>query len=218
VSTNSPKTGDATNLTAYVSKDDGAVTVLGDTSATELDATNAPGLYSFDLTQAETNADKALFTGKSSTANVKLIPLLVYTLPASFTSHVAQTGDSYAIVNSGTHGNAALKTLVDDLPTNAELAAADDATLAAIAALNNLSSAQVETVLLTVLTTAVADSVPADGARPSIAQAAYITTQYLLDRAVSGTTMTVRKPDGNTALLTLTLNDATSPTSVTRAT
>lgn len=84
--TNAPKTGDAANLTAYVSKDDGSVTVLGDTSATELDATNAPGLYSFDLTQGETNADKLLFSGKSSTANVKLIPLLIYTRPAGFQS------------------------------------------------------------------------------------------------------------------------------------
>jgi len=83
---NVPKTGDAANLTCYVSKDDGAVTVLGDTSATELDATNAPGLYSFDLTQAETNADKLLFSGKSSTSGVKVVPLLVYTRPANFTS------------------------------------------------------------------------------------------------------------------------------------
>jgi hypothetical protein len=92
VSTNAPKTGDAANLTAYVSKDDGSVTVLGDTSATELDATNAPGLYAFDLTQAETNADKCLFSGKSSTSNVKMIPLLIYTRPASFSSFVTPTG------------------------------------------------------------------------------------------------------------------------------
>lgn len=83
---NTPKTGDAANLTCYVSKDDGAVTVLGDTTATELDATNAPGLYSFDLTQAETNADKLLFSGKSSTSGIRVIPLLLYTAPASFTS------------------------------------------------------------------------------------------------------------------------------------
>jgi hypothetical protein len=83
-STNLPKTGDAANLTAYVSKDDGAVTVLGDTSATELDSTNALGLYSFDLTQGETNANKLVFSGKSSTANIRLIPLLVYTRPANF--------------------------------------------------------------------------------------------------------------------------------------
>lgn len=81
---NVPKTGDAANLTAYVSIDDGSVTVLGDTSATELDATNAPGLYSFDLTQGETNGNKLLFSGKSSTANIRLVPLLVYTRPPNF--------------------------------------------------------------------------------------------------------------------------------------
>ena len=113
--TNLPKTGDAGNLTAYVSKDDGTVTVLGDTSATELDATNAQGMYAFDLTQAETNADKLVFTGKSSTSGVRVVPLLVYTVPVGFTSQVAQTGDSYAIVSSGTHGNAALKALIDTL-------------------------------------------------------------------------------------------------------
>jgi hypothetical protein len=82
-STNAPKTGDAANLTAYVSKDDGAVTVLADTSAAEKDATNAPGLYDFDVAQAETNADKLVFSGKSGTANVKLVPVTVYTRPAN---------------------------------------------------------------------------------------------------------------------------------------
>jgi hypothetical protein len=112
---NTPKTGDAANLTAYVSKDDGAVTVLADTSATEVDATNALGLYTFDLAQAETNADKLLFSGKSSTAGIRLVPMTVYTRPANFSSDVIQTGDAYAIVNSGTHGNAALKVLIDTI-------------------------------------------------------------------------------------------------------
>ena len=51
---------------------------------------------------------------------------------------------------------ATLQTSVDDLPTNAELAtalaSADDATLAAVAALNNLSSAQVQTAAAAALT------------------------------------------------------------------
>jgi len=34
--------------------------------------------------------------------------------------HTAQTGDSYAIVNSGTHGNSALKTLIDGIKTNTD--------------------------------------------------------------------------------------------------
>lgn len=81
--TNLPKTGDAANLTAYVKKDGGAVTALTDTSATEEDATNAPGLYTFDVAQAETNADRLLFSGKSSTSGVRVIPLTVYTRPVN---------------------------------------------------------------------------------------------------------------------------------------
>jgi hypothetical protein len=69
-----------------------------------------------------------------------------------------------------------------------------------------------------VLTTAVADSVPADGSRPTISQALYMVTQFLLERSVSGTEVTVYKPDGTTVLMVLTLSDATNPTSITRTT
>lgn len=86
VTTGLPKTGDAANITAYVSKDFGAVTALADTSATEISATNAPGWYLFDLTQAESNADHGLFTGKSTTANVVVVGMSIYTLPNRFTS------------------------------------------------------------------------------------------------------------------------------------
>jgi hypothetical protein len=41
----------------------------------------------------------------------------------SLTGHTPQTGDAYPIVSSVTHGNAALKTIVDDVPTNAEFQA-----------------------------------------------------------------------------------------------
>lgn len=83
-----PKTGDAANITAYVSKDHGAVTVLGDTGATEMDATNAKGYYLFDLTQGETNADTLTFSGKSSTASVVVVgsPATVFTRPPNFSS------------------------------------------------------------------------------------------------------------------------------------
>jgi len=85
VSTNLPKSGDAANITAYVMKDDGAVTALADTSATEVDATKAKGLYAFDGTQAETNADCLRISGKSSTANVVVIgyPPTIYTRPTT---------------------------------------------------------------------------------------------------------------------------------------
>lgn len=86
--TGAPKTGDSANITPYVSKDYGTVTVLGTVTATEMDATNAKGWYSFTLAQAETNGDALLFTGKSSTANVSVVGVLVYTLPANFSTLV----------------------------------------------------------------------------------------------------------------------------------
>lgn len=64
----------------------------------------------------------------------------------------------------------------------------------------------------------IADAAAADGAMPTIQQALYMILQFLTERAVSGTTMTVNKPDGSTALMTFTLNNAISPTAITRAT
>jgi len=102
-STGAPKTGDAANLTAYVSKDDGSVTVLGDTSATELDATNAKGLYSFDVTQSETNADKLIFSGKSSTANVTMVPVTIYTRTRVIRKNTAFSAFTFMMRDSTTH-------------------------------------------------------------------------------------------------------------------
>ena len=80
-----PKTGDAANLTAYVSKDSGSLTTLADTSASEVSSSNAAGYYRFDLAQAETNADKLEFTAKSSTADVVVVavPAVVDTVAAA---------------------------------------------------------------------------------------------------------------------------------------
>lgn len=79
------KTGDAANITAYVSKDYGTVTVLGDTSATEMDATNAKGYYLFDAAQGETNGDCLMVSAKSSTSNIAVIgaPAVIYTRPTT---------------------------------------------------------------------------------------------------------------------------------------
>lgn len=98
ITTGAAKTGDAANLTAYVSKDHGAVTVLTDTSATEMDATNAKGVYVFDLAQAETNADELTFSAKSTTANISIVARFVSTNPPSFTAFVTPTGATVAAV------------------------------------------------------------------------------------------------------------------------
>ena len=131
--TNLPKSGDSANITAYVNKDDAGINVLADTSATEIDATNAKGYYLFDLAQAETNGDKLHFSGKSSTANIVVVavPAVVYTVPANFstlginssghlsrvtlvdtlttyTGNTPQTGDSFARIGSAGAGLTAI--------------------------------------------------------------------------------------------------------------
>lgn len=67
------------------------------------------------------------------------------------------------------------------------------------------------------LTSAVADSVPSDGTRPSVQQAVLMLTRFLMEKSLSGTTMTVKKEDGSTSSMTFTLNSGTNPTSITRA-
>lgn len=101
--TNLPKTGDAANITAYVSKDFGAITVLADTTATELDATNAKGYYSFDAAQAETNADELTITAKSSTANIVVVgaPARISTFPQTGLLAPATLGRTVLVDASG---------------------------------------------------------------------------------------------------------------------
>jgi len=143
--------------------------------------------------------------------------------------------------------NAACDTALSDYDpaTHAELVSEIDAVQTDIAALNDLSTAQVNAECDTALSDydaptkaeldtglaalndiavtditqrQIPDSVPADGTLPTIEQSLYMITQFLYERAVSGTTVTVKKADGSTSLLTLTLDDGADPTSITRAT
>lgn len=68
-----PKTGDAANITASVSKDFGAFADLADTSATEEDSTKAKGYYLFDISQTETNADDIGIGGRSTTSGIVVV-------------------------------------------------------------------------------------------------------------------------------------------------
>lgn len=69
-----------------------------------------------------------------------------------------------------------------------------------------------------ILTTALTESYAADGAAPTLAQLLFLVQQSIGDFSISGTTLTVNKLDGTTAAATYTLDDATNPTSRTRAT
>lgn len=80
---NTPKTGDAANITANVRKDYGSPAASNDTNPTEIGG----GLYEFDLTQAETDCNVFDFWPVSATSGVTVIAmpsLRLYTFPANW--------------------------------------------------------------------------------------------------------------------------------------
>ena len=66
-------------------------------------------------------------------------------------------------------------------------------------------------------TDALVESYAADGAAGTAAQILYLIQQSLTEFAISSTTITAKKLDGSTTAATYTLDDATTPTSRTRA-
>ena len=104
---------------------------------------------------------------------------------------------------------ALIATAQADLDT---ITGSDGATLAT--AQGNYAPAKVADILTTALTEAYA----ADGAAPTLTQAVMLILQHLSESSISDTTKTVKKLDGSTSAATFTLDDATTPTSITRAT
>lgn len=66
-------------------------------------------------------------------------------------------------------------------------------------------------------TTQLTESYAADGSAPTVAQALLMIQQMLTEMSIAGTVATVKKLDGSTTAATFTLNDASSPSSITRA-
>jgi hypothetical protein len=75
-----PKTGDADNITARISKDEDGPTQSTDTNPDELSAAFAPGVYVFDVSQGETDCNLFILAALSSTANIELEPVIIYTV------------------------------------------------------------------------------------------------------------------------------------------
>ncbi len=73
------KTGDAGNITAQISIDGGVTAATNDVNPTELDATDAKGVYIFDMTQAESNGDLIIISPVSSTTDIVLRSVFIYT-------------------------------------------------------------------------------------------------------------------------------------------
>ena len=71
-SANAPKSGDVANHTIYIVKDGTSGAASG--TPGEVDATHAPGIYRLVLTALEMGGGCITIAGKSSTANISIIP------------------------------------------------------------------------------------------------------------------------------------------------
>lgn len=265
------KTGDAANITAQISKDGGATAATDDTSPTELDATDAPGVYLFDMLQAETNADMLVLSSSSSTTDIKIEPMFIYTdtdlsnslfMQTTIATYATQTSftltagsvddNAYkhcaVMVTDGTTdvqkqmgyvqtytGATKTITLYAD-PGRFTMEAGDYVTIFPISVVNSSSippstigATHLQSDAITAdkvaadvfaetLTTQMTEAYAADGTAPTLAQALCLIQQSLHEFAISSTTRTVKKLDGSTTAATFTLDDATNPTSTTRAT
>lgn len=100
MSTGLPKTGDAAQITAYVGIDGAENFKLTDTSAAEVNNVTCKGWYVFDVSQAETNGNALLFTAVSSTSDVNVAGVLVFT--KSYT--VDPNGDMEVVVKAASAG------------------------------------------------------------------------------------------------------------------
>ena len=123
VTTNLPKTGDAAQITANLSKDGAAGGATDDTNPTELE----DGYYVFNMLQAESNADILALFPASSTSNIVVIavPPVIYTRPPNFqTMGIESDGDL---------------TKVNLCATNTDMRGTDSAALAAVCTEGRLS-------------------------------------------------------------------------------
>ena len=108
----------------------------------------------------------------------------------------------------------AVKAVTDNIPDSGALTslAAD------ITAILEDSGTTLPGLIAAIMTTQMTESYAADGVAPTPAQALLMIQQVLTEFVIAATTLTVKKLDGSTTAATLTLNDGTSPTGVTRAT
>lgn len=178
-----------------------------------------------DATAAD-NAE-AFFDGTGYAGTGNVIPTVT-----TLTGHTPQTGDAFARLGAPAGASvsadvAAIKSdsaaiLVDTgttLDGKVDAILADTGTDGVVVATASKSGYALSTAGIDALyTRQLTESYAADGAAPTVAQALMQIQQMLTEFGISATTMTVKKLDGTTTAFTLTLNDGSAPTAITRAT
>lgn len=177
------------------------------------DATRLSG----DATAAD-NAE-SFFDGTGYAGTNNIIPTVtavttVNGLAENSVTASALAADAITEIQSGLAMSAELSTV----STNVDAILADTGTDGVVVAAASktgyaLSNAGVDALYTRQLT----ESYAADGAAPTVAQALMLIQQRMTEFGINSTTLTIKKLDGSTTAATLTLNDGSAPTAVTRA-
>lgn len=185
------------SLEAIRDRGDGAwVTATGFSTLSQADVRSAVGLASANLDTQLTAIDDYLDT------EVAAIKAKTDNLPAD-PADASDIAASFATVNSKLDAiDDYVDTEVSAIKAKTDLLPASPASSSEVAAL---------------LTTQLSESYNADGAAPTVSQALFAIMQRLTEFSISGTTITVKRLDGSTTAFTLTMNDASTPTSSTRS-
>ena len=157
---NAAKTGDSGNFTLRWIKDGTASAPTN--SVSEIDATNCPGIYTLVITSTEADANLGCLAGKSSTADVSLIPTIIQFERLPDAAPGASTG-------------LALTSSVDDVETKIDTVDANvDAVLTDTGTSIPATIATVDTVVDAIKV--VTDALPDSGALSSLATASALST------------------------------------------
>ena len=179
--------------TAQTANDNGADinAILADTNELQGDWTNTGRLDTIlDTIAADTTTD---------------IPALIADVPTVAEFEARSIVAANYVVVGDTIAGVTTATNLTNAPTSGDLTAT--------------MKTSVNTEVVDALTVdTIADSYATDGNQPTLVQAILAIHQMMQEKSISGTTLTVKKPDGSTSAMTFTLDSATTPTSITRAT
>jgi len=172
---------------------------------------DTPAVINLDITHTGIGANAGLVRVRATKASG--LTSATFHMDQIYISYAVLGIDATDIVSNGaidTSGGAVVNVVT--VATNTDMRGTDSAaTSADVAALNDLSTADI-------LTAQLAESYAADGVAPTLSQALMLIQQSLGDFSISGTTVTVKELDGATTAATYTLDSDTAPTSKTRAT
>lgn len=155
------------------------------------------GMYSVTYTYATAVPCRVIVNAGTDVIDSRYMDVEFTVADINASNSVVQTADHNVILASASKG---LVKVYDDMAKQASLPA-----------LGTDSKVLISTDAMT-------ESYAADGAAPSPQQLLFMLWSLLSEKDISSTTMTCKKLNGSTTSMTFTLNDASSPTSITRAT